>query len=74
MFRTRFQPPAFGLTAEQVAVSRLWYNPNWHYENEPEIRAALDLMFSDCFSRDEPGIFEPLRRTLLTRGDYWGLL
>ena len=47
----------FGLTAEQVANSRGWYNPSWHYEHEPETRAALDLIFSDHFSRDEPGIF-----------------
>ena len=61
----------FGLTAEQVAASRGWYNPHWHYENEPETRAALDLIFSDHFSRDEPGIFEPLRDTLLTHGDHY---
>src|SRR2546427_687530 len=61
----------FGLTAEQVAGSRAWYDPRWHYENQPEIRAALDLIFSDHFSRDEPGIFAPLRETLLTRGDYY---
>ena len=34
----------FGLTAEQVENSRGWYNPHWHYENEPETRAALDLI------------------------------
>ncbi|MCR4411201.1 MAG: glycogen/starch/alpha-glucan phosphorylase [Thermoguttaceae bacterium] len=61
----------FGLTAEQVAGSRGWYNPHWHYEHEPETRAALDLIFSDHFSRYEPGIFSPLRETLLTGGDYY---
>jgi len=61
----------FGLTADQVADSRSWYNPRWHYDNEPEIRAALDLIFSDHFSPEEPGIFEPLRNTLLTQGDYY---
>jgi glycogen phosphorylase len=61
----------FGLTAQQVADSRNWYNPHWHYDNEPETRGALDLIFSDHFSRDEPGIFEPLRDTLLTHGDYY---
>src|SRR5882762_9715969 len=61
----------FGLTAEQVAGSRGWYNPQWHYENEPETRAALDLIFSDHFSRNEPGVFAPLRDTLLTRGDHY---
>ena len=61
----------FGLTAEQVAASRGWYNPQWHYDNEPETRAALDLIFSDHFSRYEPGIFGPLRDGLLVRGDYY---
>jgi glycogen phosphorylase len=61
----------FGLTAEQVASSRGWYNPRWHYEHEPETRAALDLIFSDYFSRHEPGVFAPLREMLLTRGDYY---
>jgi glycogen phosphorylase len=61
----------FGLTAEQVANSRGWYNPHWHYENEPETRQALDLIFSDHFSRNEPGVFAALRDTLLTHGDHY---
>jgi starch phosphorylase len=61
----------FGLTADQVVGSRGWYNPRWHYDNEPETRAALDLIFSDYFSRYEPGVFAPLRDALLTRGDYY---
>lgn len=61
----------FGLTAEQVQNNRSGYNPHWHYENEPETRAALDLIFSDYFSRDEPGIFAPIRDTLLTHGDFY---
>lgn len=61
----------FGLTARQVAGSRSWYNPHWHYDNDAEIRSALDLIFSDHFSRYEPGVFAPLRDTLLNRGDYY---
>jgi glycogen phosphorylase len=61
----------FGLTAEQVAESTGWYSPYWHYDNEPETRAALDLIFSDHFNRDEPGIFAPLRDTLLTQSDHY---
>ena len=61
----------FGLTAEQVAGSRGWYSPRWHYENEAETRQALDLIFDDYFSRDEPGIFAPIRETLLEQGDYY---
>jgi starch phosphorylase len=61
----------FGLTTEQVANSRGWYNPWWHYHNEPETREALDLIFSDYFSRNEPGVFDPLRETLLSGGDHY---
>jgi len=61
----------FGLTAQQVADNRGWYDPHWHYDNDPETRAALDMIFSDHFSRYEPCIFEPLRDTLLTRGDHY---
>jgi starch phosphorylase len=61
----------FGLTAQQVAQSRGWYSPWWHYNNQPETRAALDLTFSNYFSRNEPGVFEPLRATLLTDGDHY---
>jgi starch phosphorylase len=61
----------FGLTADQVAGSRGWYDPYWHYSHEPETRDALDLIFSNYFSRNEPGVFEPLRHTLLTGGDHY---
>jgi glycogen phosphorylase len=61
----------FGLTVEQVENSRGWYDPHWHYEHEPETRAALDLIFSDHFSRNEAGAFAALRDTLLTHGDHY---
>jgi starch phosphorylase len=61
----------FGLTAEQVAESRAWYNPQWHYDNEAETRAAIDLIASDYFSRSEPGIFTQLCDTLLKNGDHY---
>jgi starch phosphorylase len=61
----------FGLTAKEVQDSRGRYSPLWHYQNEPETRDALDLIFKDHFSRDEPGIFAPIRETLLERGDYY---
>jgi glycogen phosphorylase len=61
----------FGLTAQQVADSAGWYDPHWHYEHEPETRAALDLIFTNHFSRNEPGVFGPIRDTLLTNGDHY---
>jgi glycogen phosphorylase len=63
----------FGLTVQQVEGSRAWYNPQWHYDHEPETRAALDLIFSDYFSRNEPGVFAPLREALLTQDHYMHL-
>jgi starch phosphorylase len=61
----------FGLTAAEVAGSRGWYNPHWHYENEPDTHAALDLIGTDHLGRNEPGVFNQLRDTLLTHGDYY---
>ena len=61
----------FGLTAPQVVETRPGYSPRWHYENEPETRAALDLVFGDHFSPDERGVFAPIREMLLERGDHF---
>jgi starch phosphorylase len=61
----------FGLTAEQVVNSRGWYNPSWHYENEPETKQAIDLIAANHFSPKERGIFSPILDTLLTHGDYY---
>jgi starch phosphorylase len=63
----------FGLTADQVAANRAWYNPRWHYENEPETRTAIDLIASDHFSRYEPGAFQPLVDSMLN-GDHYMVL
>jgi starch phosphorylase len=59
----------FGLSADQVAGSRGWYDPHWHYEHEPETRATLDLVFSNHFTRYEPEVSAALRDVLLTQGD-----
>jgi glycogen phosphorylase len=61
----------FGLSAQQVAESGSWYNPYWHYENDPHARAALDMISSDYFSHYEPGIFAPIYDALLKHGDHY---
>ncbi len=61
----------FGLSAEQVANTRGWYNPQWHYDNDSETRAAVDLIASNHFSRHEPGIFNPILDALLPYGDHY---
>ena len=49
----------FGLTAEQVAASRGWYDPRWHYDHDPETRAALDLIFSGSLQPRRAGHLRP---------------
>ena len=61
----------FGLSAEQVAQSRGFYNPQWHYDNDPETRAALDLIAGNHFSQHEPGVFGPILDALLRQGDHY---
>jgi starch phosphorylase len=61
----------FGLSAKQVEESRGWYDPHWHYQNDPETGAAVDLIRSDHFSRNEPGVFAPIIDTLLAKGDHY---
>jgi starch phosphorylase len=61
----------FGLTAEEVLANRGWYNPHWHYEHEPEIRYALDMIRDNAFSHAEQGVFTPIWDTLLTHGDHY---
>ncbi len=59
----------FGLGARQVAESRGWYSPYWHYQNDREARTALDQISSNYFSRYEPDVFRPLIDALLSEGD-----
>jgi glycogen phosphorylase len=61
----------FGLTADEVAASESWYRPQWHYDNEPEVRSVIDLIEGDHFCRREPGIFAPLYDALITNGDHY---
>jgi starch phosphorylase len=61
----------FGRTASQVDQSRLWYNPYWHYQNEPETRAALDLIAAGHFNPGEPGVFNAILDVLLKNGDHY---
>jgi glycogen phosphorylase len=61
----------FGLTAEEVLAGRGWYNPHWHYEHEPEIRYALDMIRENAFSHAEPGVFAPIWDVLMTHGDHY---
>src|ERR1700744_3875277 len=47
----------FGLTAQEVAGSRAWYDPQWHYLHDAETRAALDLIASGHLSNGDRQLF-----------------
>ena len=61
----------FGLTAEQVASQRHSYNPRWHYENEPETRAAHRLDCERPFQPSRAGDLHSAAGHLLKNGDYY---
>ena len=64
----------FGLRTEGVAALRPTYDSRKIYESDPEIKAALDMIRSNVFSLLEPGLFEPILRSLLDYNDYYMLL
>jgi len=61
----------FGLTAPEVAeCKRQGYHPQHLLGDNPELRAALDLIGSGAFSGGDRGLFQPVIRALLDRDDY----
>ncbi|MBR5550191.1 MAG: glycogen/starch/alpha-glucan phosphorylase [Kiritimatiellae bacterium] len=64
----------FGLRTEDVAKLRPTYVSKDWYAKDPEIKQALDMIKSNVFSLLEPGLFEPILRSLLDYNDYYMLL
>jgi len=65
----------FGLTAEEVMhLKKSGYDP-WHYYNEdPELKQAIDMIGAGYFSPSEPNLFHPLLNALFKDGDYFMVL
>ncbi|HLE10866.1 MAG: glycogen phosphorylase [Bdellovibrionales bacterium RIFOXYD12_FULL_39_22] len=63
----------FGLKVDQIEASRGYYSGWWHYNNEPEIKRAIDLILSGHFNIGESGLFEGLRGILLDHDTYFHL-
>jgi glycogen phosphorylase len=62
----------FGMNAEEVATLRASaYNPRQYYQEDPELKKALDMIGSGFFSPRDPGLFEPIISALLDHGDYY---
>ena len=64
----------FGLRTEDVAKLRPTYVSKDWYAKDPEIKQALDMIKANVFSLLEPGLFEPILRSLLDYNDYYMLL
>ena len=62
----------FGMNADEVAQRRAGgYRPREIYEQDPELRAVLDLIGSGALSRGDKGLFRPLVDSLLGRDEYF---
>ena len=62
----------FGLTAAEVYKLRAeGYNPQDHYQNNPELKLALDRINSGFFSHGDTEIFKPLMESLLYHDPYF---
>ena len=64
----------FGLRTEDVARLRPIYVSRDYYRKDPEIKLALDMIRENVFSLLDPGLFEPILRSLLDYNDYYMLL
>jgi starch phosphorylase len=61
----------FGLDADEVERLRPEHDPRAVIEADPDLARAVELLASGAFSRDEPGVFEPILRQLTAEGDPW---
>jgi glucan phosphorylase len=61
----------YGMFRQEIVHGWQQERSRWHYENEPEARAALDAIAADAFSTTEPGVFRPLHDALIAHGDYY---
>ncbi|MDA8124997.1 MAG: glycogen/starch/alpha-glucan phosphorylase [Deltaproteobacteria bacterium] len=61
----------FGLTAREVfSQKERGYDPRTYYEDDRELKGAVDLIGSGFFSPGDPGLFKPLVDSLLNRDEY----
>jgi len=63
----------FGLLADEVVkLKENGYNPREYYEKNEELKRVVDMIASNYFNKDEPGIFQPLIEGLMNV-DYYCL-
>ena len=64
----------FGMRTEDVAKLRPAYDAKAFARRNPEIGLALDMIRQNVFSLLEPGLFEPILRSLIDYNDHYMLL
>ncbi len=65
----------FGLLADEViSLKQRGYNPWDYYHADPELKRVIDAIGSDLFCKNEPGIFEPIVKSMLDGGDTYCIL
>ena len=64
----------FGMRTEDVAALRPVYDAREWCRKDPEIALALDMIRRNVFSLLNPGLFDPILRSLLDYNDYYMLL
>jgi starch phosphorylase len=65
----------FGHTEEEVLrLHSGGYDPVQIYENNIELKKALDMIATGFFSPEAPGLFRPIVDSLLAHGDYYLVL
>jgi starch phosphorylase len=65
----------FGMTSEEVIfLKQAGYNACDYYNADEELKKVIDMIANNYFSKDEPGIFDPIVKSLLEDGDTYCLL
>jgi len=65
----------FGLTVEDIErMRREGYNSRIYYEENEELKKAIDQLQSGFFSPNEPDLFQPVVHALLNENDYFMVL
>jgi starch phosphorylase len=65
----------FGHTVDEVEkMRREGYNPWNYYENNDELKQAIDQIRNGFFSPEDPDLFQPIIENLLHKGDYFMVL
>ena len=64
----------FGLNAEEARARASRHDPWEHYHQDVDLRRALDMIRTDAFSPDAPGLFAPIAHSLLEHGDRYLVL